>query len=226
MALLDKDMAKPNSAPSARCLADVAKAERSSVQIKKQDDEQQLVFGEVYAPTLPDSQGDFMTSEEIQKMAYEFMRRGLLENIDVGHTREASGCYVVESFIARDWDPTFIPGSWVLGVQVVDPAIWAQIKSGELNGFSLDGSGVRVDTILDVTVPEYFEGQTSVTNDHDHPFVVSYGKDGGFLGGRTVGSADHFHEIVKGTATEEAGDPSHSHRFSFLEGVINAGLSH
>jgi hypothetical protein len=221
--LLDKDTAKGrNPSASTPGLSRVSKAERSAVQIKKQDDEQQLVYGEVYAPTLPDSQGDFMTREEIQQMAHEFLRKGLVDKIDVGHSREPSGCYVVESFIARDGDPTFIPGSWVLGVKVPDPSVWAMIKSGELNGFSLDGSGIRVDTVVDVVIPEYFEGETAETDGHTHPFVVSYANDGTFLGGRTVGSSDHYHEIKMGTVTEQAGDPPHVHRFSYLEGVLDA----
>jgi len=117
-----------------------------AIQIKKVDQEEQVVFGEVYAPSFPDSQGDFMSSEEIKKMAYNFLRKGVPSNIDVNHTQQPSGSYVVESFIAREGDPTFIPGSWVLGVKVPDPQVWRMVKSGELNGFSLDGIGVRTPT--------------------------------------------------------------------------------
>ena len=199
--------------------------DRAPVPVKKLDGEQHLVFGEVYAPDIPDSQGDYMSREQIQAMAYEFMRKGLVDRIDVGHTREQSGCYAVESFIARDGDPVFIPGSWVLGVKIPDPDIWVMVKSGQLNGFSLDGTGVRVDTLLDVAVPDFFNGETSETDGHVHPFVVSYGLDGTFLGGRTVGPADHYHEIVRGTVTEPGAADGHTHRFSFLEGVLDASVA-
>ena len=37
---------------------------QDAVQIKKLDHEEQVVFGEVYAPGFPDSQGDFMSPDE------------------------------------------------------------------------------------------------------------------------------------------------------------------
>ena len=40
----------------------VVAAETSGITIKKYDDEQQLVYGEVYAPSIPDSQGDYMSA--------------------------------------------------------------------------------------------------------------------------------------------------------------------
>ena len=130
-------------------------AANRSMAISKVDAELQIVYGEVYAPGFPDSQGDYMTRETIREMAFEFMRKGLGANIDVQHSQEQSGAYVVESFIARDDDSVFIPGSWVIGVKVPDPELWAQIKSGELNGFSLDGKAMRVDSVLEIDMPDY-----------------------------------------------------------------------
>ena len=37
---------------------------------------EQIVWGEVYAPGFVDSQGDFMTPEEVKKACYNFMRKG------------------------------------------------------------------------------------------------------------------------------------------------------
>jgi hypothetical protein len=203
--------------------ARVPTLEHASIRVAKLDDEEQLVFGEVYAPAPPDSQGDFMVRQEIKKMAYEFLRKGFVGNIDVQHTREDTGCYVVESFIARDGDPIFIPGAWVLGVKVPDPAIWSLVKSGELNGFSLDGSGVRVDRVIELELPDEIEGETEEAQSHRHTFVVRYDNAGNFLGGETTGPFGHQHRIVKGTATEPA--QGHSHRFSFIHGVFNAAGS-
>ena len=39
-------------------------------------EEQQIVYGEVYAPNRPDAQGEYMTAVEIRKMAHEFIRSG------------------------------------------------------------------------------------------------------------------------------------------------------
>lgn len=199
----------------------VAGSDTPTVSIRKFDEEQQLVYGEVYAPGFPDSQGDFMTRETIQEMAHGFMRKGLVTKIDLHHSQQESGCYVVESFIARDDDPVFIPGSWVLGVKVPDPAIWAMVKSGELNGFSLDGMGVRVESIIEIEMPDALEGETEAAAGHTHGFVVRYDETGAFLGGRTGPGPDgHTHKILRGTVTETTND--HAHRFSFVEGVLSA----
>ena len=79
--------------------------------ISKLDHELQVVYGEVYAPGFPDSQGDYMTRETIREMALEFMRKGYGANIDVRHSQEQSGAYVVESFIARDDDSSSFPAA-------------------------------------------------------------------------------------------------------------------
>ena len=190
------------------------------VSVKKLDQDEQIVFGEVYAPGFPDSQGDYMSAEEIRKMAYGFLRKGLTSNIDSDHSQVPNGSYVVESFIARDDDPTFIPGSWVLGVKVPDSAIWRRVKSGELNGFSLDGFGVRTDKPFVVDMPELLKGETTETEAHTHTFVVKFDRDGNFLGGMTNPAPDgHVHRIVRGTVTEPS--MGHVHRFSFVEGVLN-----
>ena len=190
--------------------ATTAEMVRDEVQIKKLDHEEQIVFGEVYAPGFPDSQGDFMSREEVKKMAYNFMRKSALSNIDVNHTQERSGSYVVESFIARDDDPIFIPGSWVIGVKVPDPAVWQMVKTGELNGFSLDGYGVRTDKSFEVDMPDLLKGETDEVRSHHHSFTVRFDHAGNFMGGMTNPGPDgHVHKIARGTVTEDAGsDPA------------------
>ena len=190
------------------------------VEIKKQDAEQQIVFGEIFAPGVIDSQGDCMTAVEIQKTAYRFMEAMRLSKIDTNHDLQVNGSYIVENFIAREGDPTFIPGSWVVGVKVPDPKVWALIKSGELNGFSFDGVGYREPTTLTVDVPEQLSGLSDRTNDHAHQFVVKFDSSGNFLGGETDTVAGHSHKISRGTLTDEVA--GHTHRFSFVEGMLNA----
>jgi len=198
---------------------------QDAVQIKKLDQEEQVVFGEVYAPGFPDSQGDFMTPDEVKKMAYNFLRKGVTSNIDVNHSQQPSGSYVVESFIARDDDPIYIPGSWVIGVKVPDAAVWQMVKSGELNGFSLDGMGLRTDTVFEIEMPELLKGETDDVQGHKHTFTVKFDQEGNFLGGVTGPGRDgHVHKIDRGTVTDAAN--GHSHRFSFVEGVLSAQVQH
>jgi hypothetical protein len=188
-----------------------------TVTVRKADDEKQIVYGEVYAPGVPDSQGDVMTAEEIEKTAYGFMEAMRLTKIDTNHDLQDNGSYVVESFIARKGDPTFIEGSWVIGLKVPDKKLWKMVKSGELNGFSFDGEGYGTEKKVTVDLPEKLNGVTQEAEDHVHTFVVKFDATGQFLGGETDTVDGHKHKIVKGTATEQA--MGHRHRFSFVEGI-------
>ena len=211
---------------------DIKKSEsiRSSLDVrthslKKVDDELRIVWGEVYAPGFPDSQGDFMTEETVRNMSYNFMKKQALTSIDTNHNREENGSVIVESFIARDDDSIFIPGSWVIGVHVPEDDVWSMVKSGELNGFSIDGHGVRVDTVLEMNIPDILVGETDSGDDgHTHTFYVKFDPKGKFLGGETDGATDgHRHKIKMGTTTEET--LGHTHRFSFVEGVLDAQIA-
>jgi hypothetical protein len=193
--------------------------------IKKSDDELQIVWGEVYAPGYPDSQGDFMTAATVRDMAYGFMRKGALDAIDTQHDQEKNGSYIVESFIARENDPTFIQDAWVIGVKVPDDETWGKIKKGELNGFSIDGLGVRVESVIEIDMPPFMTGETDEGQDgHKHMFYVKFDDEGNFLGGETDAAPDgHMHKILAGTVTETVN--GHCHRFSFIEGVLNATIA-
>lgn len=189
------------------------------MRIRKLDNELQIVFGEVYAPGFPDSQGDFMTEESIQKMAHRFMENLRLRHIDTNHNNEKIDAVVVESFLARKGDLDFIPGSWVVGVHVADKDQWGKIKKGEFNGFSIEGGAVGVVKEIEIEVPEYVIGKTDEVAEHSHRFTVHFDEEGQFLGGTTDDEAGHSHEIKKGTMTEEVN--GHSHRFSFYEVILN-----
>ena len=109
----------------------------------------------------------------------------------------------------------------MLGVHVADPAVWQLVKSGELNGFSLDGFGIRTPKPVTYEMPELLKGETDTVRDHMHAFSVQFDRAGNFAGGMTSPAADgHVHKIERGTITEPSN--GHAHRFSFVEGVLNA----
>ena len=186
------------------------------VSFSKFDDEAQLAYGEVYIPMIPDSQGDFMTVIEIEKMAHGFMKNGLLRGVDTQHDLSDNGSIVVESFIARKGDPDFIEGSWVAAVWCPDE-IWPMVKSGELGGFSMYGSGERIPTMITIEIPDdgIVKGDTIEAEDHTHKFIIKFDDEGNYLGGETSTTNGHSHSIQKGTVTEK--QDGHRHRFSYLE---------
>lgn len=207
---------------------------RDALQIKKFDDELQIVWGEVYIPNLPDSQGDYMTADEIRKAAYNFAAQGRLDQIDRMHDQDTDSCdaVAVETFIARKGDPVFIEGAWVIAVHVRDPEVWAAVKRGDFNGFSMEGAAVRTQKQFDLDLPDEIQGRTSSDNDHDHAFVVRFSDQGEFLGGETSADPDptvsppaiHSHSIQRGTVTERAGVAPHTHRYSISEAILELAI--
>ena len=115
------------------------------VEFKKSDAKQQIVFGEVYVPDRRDTDGNFMTAETIEKMAHDFLARKRNSQISKAHDGNPDKGCVVESFIAREGDPDFAAGSWVVGVHVPDARIWKSIEAGELTGFSIEGTGELIE---------------------------------------------------------------------------------
>lgn len=186
------------------------------VSIKKSDAVKQIVYGEVYIPMIPDSDGDIMTAENIELTSHKFMKALRNKQIDVNHDLSKVDATVVETFIARPGDKEFIEGSWVVGVHIEDPDVWASVEKGELNGFSMYGTGYSTQSEVEMEIPEFVEGRTHLAEEHDHKFIVKFDDEGNFLGGWTDEAEDgHKHSIIRGTATEDGA--GHSHRFAFVE---------
>lgn len=180
--------------------------------------EKQLVFSEVYAPDRTDSDKEFMRAPEIEKMAHSFMRSMKLDSVDSQHDNVlVDGCCVVESFIARKGDPDFIEGSWVVGMHIDNDAMWAKIKKGEINGFSIEALVIKDAQTIEMDIPPVLSGFTQKSEGHSHDFLVAYSPDGTFLGGKTSMEDNHFHVIKRGTVTEASN--GHSHRFSHVETI-------
>lgn len=191
----------------------------SEITVRKQDRDEQMVWAEVYAPNVPDSDKEFMDAGTIKKMAYQFMKDQNLNKIDLQHNNALQNATVVESFVARKGDPDFIEGSWVVGVHIEDEDLWGRIKKGEINGFSVEAMVNKVPEELEVEIPPVLSGTTSKAENHEHEFYVHYSEDGSFLGGMTNEVNGHRHVIRRGAATESS--EGHNHRFSHLELFAN-----
>lgn len=120
--------------------------------IIKTDDDKRLVTGVVYAPGVVDSQGEFMEAEAIEEAAHEFLAKH--RNTDVRHNFIANeGVEIVESAVAKaDYELDGVPikkGTWTITAKVGDDKLWQGIKKGEYNGFSMGGTGIREEVIID-----------------------------------------------------------------------------
>lgn len=183
------------------------------VKIKKVNNDQQIAYGEVYRPNEVDSHGDFMSAETIEKMAHGFMTKALVISIDTQHDNVPNGSYPVESFIARENDPDYAPGSWVLGIKVTHEDLWNKIKKGEFNGFSVEAMAKKMPVVASVSVYSFVCGVTEDNDGHSHGFVVFLNDIGRVVRGYTSEENGHTHTIKAGTATEIS--DGHAHRFFF-----------
>lgn len=102
---------------------------------------ERIAYGPVYVPWEIDLQGQYATKETVRRMAHRFMERhGKPGEM---HSRWSMGdgarpYEIVESFIARDGDPHFDEGAWVIGAKF-HPSVWEDIKSGARRGYSIGG---------------------------------------------------------------------------------------
>ena len=108
--------------------------------------------GQNGAPLKPDTQGDIYSADAIRKACHAWMENS--GALDLAHSWEALGrgkVRILENFIAPagfslgegpDAYPV-IKGSWLLGIRVVDDALWAACKAGKLGAYSVGGDAVR-----------------------------------------------------------------------------------
>ncbi|WP_010174879.1 XkdF-like putative serine protease domain-containing protein [Bacillus coahuilensis] len=112
----------------------------------------QIMTGAVLIPDEPDSDGDVVSKERIESLAYEYMEK--YQNSDLQHTLN-NVAKVVESYITpfpmtvKAYGKTIeLPaGTWIMSVKVSDPEIWQAVLDGKLTGFSI--MGVRRSTLND-----------------------------------------------------------------------------
>ena len=188
------------------------------VHIKKSDSALQIVWTEAYIPLFPDSDMDIMLPDTVRNMAYNFMKSEKNNKIDIYHNNQCIyGCSVVESFIAREGDPDFIEGAWVVGVHIPGEREWEMVEKGEINGFSIEARAKTRPCLIEIELPDdgTLKGQTQDNDGHFHDFEVSFDTKGNFLGGRTTEVNGHSHIIKSGTITKPA--KGHTHRYSFMD---------
>lgn len=122
--------------------------------IVKADTESHYVTGIVYEPMVEDSQGNYMTEEEIAKAAHWFMKNE--GSVDIQHCfKKADGCEVVESYVAKsdmeiDGQP-IKKGTWLMTMEISNADVWDSISKGDITGYSMGGIGAY--SLEDVELP-------------------------------------------------------------------------
>ena len=125
------------------------------MEVKLADEEKHIVYGAVLVPDKDiyrnNGEREFyisFTKESIEKMSQDFMREYRQQEITLDHENAANEICVVESWIKADMfkdksvalglNEELPVGSWFCGMKVNNIETWERIKSGELNGFSVE----------------------------------------------------------------------------------------
>ena len=140
------------------------------------DEEQHIVFGVALRADFPiyrmsADKGEFyvvFTKEAIRDMYEKFMREGA-NNVNLNHSIDTDGCYIIQSFIkdsAKGINPTGFEdikdGSWFVAYKIENEEVWQKVKSGEFNGFSVEGTFQLED--IDVPTDEIDDYVQSLLN--------------------------------------------------------------
>ncbi len=118
--------------------------------------EHQLVFGWANVTlqedgTTPfDHEGDIIKTEELETAAYNYVLKHGIANQQHEHGTECG--WLVESMVftkekmdALGIPEGSIPEGWFVGFYIPDRNVYAKVKSGEYNMFSIEGSATRID---------------------------------------------------------------------------------
>lgn len=125
----------------------------------KFDADKRQVFGwasivEVNGEPVIDLQGDYISADEIEKAAYEYVQKSR-KGGDM-HRRNGEEAFhaseMIESFMVTPekvekmgLPAGSLPTGWWVGYQVHDDDTWNLVKSGKRTGFSIHGRGKRVE---------------------------------------------------------------------------------
>jgi hypothetical protein len=122
----------------------------------KADEDKRQVFGwasivEVDGQPVVDRQGDWISPDEIEKAAYDYV----LKSRKGGHQHKRDGDQpfhagdMIESFVMTPEKiekmglPDSTPVGWWVGYKIHDDEAWDKVKKGEVTGFSIHGRGKR-----------------------------------------------------------------------------------
>jgi len=133
-----------------------------SGEISKRDDEKRQVFGfctvtHLNGEAVIDRQGDYIPLDEIEKSAYTYVinsRKGGDMHARDGesplHTSDMIESFVItpEKLEKMGLADDALPHGWWVGFKVNDDAQWERVKKSERTGFSIHGSGKRVEKSL------------------------------------------------------------------------------
>ena len=112
-------------------------------EIVKVDKDKRFALAPALIPDKPDSDGEFVTAEEIERAAHDFMAWYQMITYMHAVPLERRDVAIVESYILREstriGGRKLPAGTWMLGLKIFDDKLWDKVKKGELKGISIGG---------------------------------------------------------------------------------------
>jgi hypothetical protein len=118
---------------------------QKTIEIRKTDDDERLVYGIVYAPDEVDAHGDTATAAEIKKACHAFSEAQRLDQVDKQHDEDPKNGVIVETYLLKGEDEMFPDdpvGAWAVVIKVLDDDAWDEVKKGEITGISMQAACV------------------------------------------------------------------------------------
>ena len=132
-------------------IGDFAKSDEQEIKIDfefiEKDGFKRLLYGVALKPDEFDSQGDKLDASEIERIAHQFLTDCRKHDLQHKELLPESKTIPVESYVTLAdlmiGGKTIKKGSWVVVSKILDDAIWQQVMSGEIRGYSIKGVGRR-----------------------------------------------------------------------------------
>lgn len=102
-----------------------------------------------------DVDGEALSPEAVYELARAYMLQERLSGHDVQHDKQTDAARLVEIFVndERIASPQFPTGAAVVTLRYHDPAVWEQLKTGRLTGFSFEADVFVQFRTVELVVP-------------------------------------------------------------------------
>ncbi len=86
--------------------------------------------------------------DTISKVAIKFLKENKGSSVNINHNEDTDNIFLIESYILDENHTNKLfsdieLGSWIVSYKVDNEEIWNKIKLGELNGFSVEITGIK-----------------------------------------------------------------------------------
>ena len=136
---------------------------------KIEDEEKRIITGPALIPDKQIYRYNFKTDEEyyvffskqtVEKLAFNFILNNKQNNITLQHQVNGNGVKLIESWLSKNDNELELGlpiGTWFVSYIVENDDIWADVKNGEFNGFSIEVFTTMNETNLSTDVEEVLE---------------------------------------------------------------------